>query len=134
MRDNPRCLVCGSNRFAVFRTNNQEQHGLSPKDGFKKIDYHMDYDMLKANEQFKKLLDEGGEDLPKVETDEVKKGSHDEEKSSANPDAAKFEPSVEDIIKALKKSRVSEPTGPPYDKSKSFFDDISCEAKEKASG
>lgn len=72
MRDNLRCLVCGSNRFATFRNGpaySQQQifyDNTTPSKGnnesSKKTVFNSDYDLLKANEQFKKLLDEGEED------------------------------------------------------------------------
>lgn len=43
----------------------------------------------------------------------------------------KHDPTIEEIAMSLKKVRVKAPEDPVYDKSKSFFDGISCDTKEK---
>jgi hypothetical protein len=70
--------------------------------------------------------DHDGEEKSEVE---MKQESEAEVKQEAGE---KHDPTVEEIAKSLKKVRVKAPEEPAYDKSKSFFDGISCDTKEKA--
>jgi len=150
MRGNPResirCLDCGSNRLATFGGNAFAQPRQfqqrpqfyaddSPPKNYKgtadKVKYQSDYDLTKANEQFKKLLDDG-EESGKEDAKEQPKG--------VKPKAEKFEdhdPSTEEIAEMLHKAAIQGSLSAPipiYDKTNSFFDDISCESKEKNEG
>jgi len=146
IRQNLRCLDCGSNRLATFRGNafappssyNQRPQFYaddSPPKNYKgkadKVTYQSDYDLTKANEQFKKLLDDGEE----IGKEDVK-----EQPKVEKPKAEKFkdhDPSTEEIAEMLHKAAIQGASSahiPIYNKTNSFFDDISCESKEKNEG
>jgi len=101
-----------------------------------KVDYQSDYDLLKANEKFKKMLAEGDEGGKK----DAKKQSKAEKPKVEKPKSEKLkdhDPSTEEIAEMLHKAAVQGASSaqiPIYDKTNSFFDDISCESKEKSEG
>lgn len=107
-------LAFGADRYS--QKQNQHFH-VAPKD---KLKFENDYDYVKANEQFEKTLNTISEDMKDKVVIEAEKLEADGENTEEKP--------IEE------KESKSEEEPAFYNKKASFFDEISCEALEKAEG
>jgi protein LSM14 len=94
-----------------------------PKEPLK---FESDYDFEKANTEFKDLE----EKLSNIKLDATPNDTN-AEPDKQNPNESKPNVSIEASTNGVKELAETEPT---YDKTKSFFDSISCEALEREKG
>ncbi|XP_011161848.1 protein LSM14 homolog A isoform X2 [Solenopsis invicta] len=98
-----------------FRTNQVNNTGAKPKNTERTLKFENDYDFEQANTQFEELRSQ----LAKTKID----GADNEKKDDSGNETGAGEGEPEE-----------EPEIVHYDKSKSFFDNISCEAVERSKG
>jgi len=99
-------------------------------DGEQRVKYDGDYDFEKANEQFQETLSHLKDEVQKVKIDDDKEKDKDAEKGEAK----KSEDSGTEMQAGEAEEHDSPDKAHCYDKAKSFFDTISCEALERAEG
>jgi protein LSM14 len=90
------------------------------------VKYDGDYDFEKANEQFQETLSHLKDEIHKVKIED--------EKEPAQVEPKKSEDSVTETHTGEGEDHDANDKAHCYDKAKSFFDTISCEALERAEG
>jgi len=95
-----------------------------------RVKYDGDYDFEKANEQFQETLSHLKEEIHKVKIDDEKE----KEKEADKVETKKSEDSSTEVHANEAEEQDANDKAHCYDKAKSFFDTISCEALERAEG